>query len=188
MYFDFILLSWLCCQGFAFIEFSDDRDAKDAVRDMDGRYILDKKVRVEISRRGRGGAGGRAGGGIPAPRASKVRTEHRVKILGLPGSAHWHSLKEFLREVAEPAFVDTLGRGEGIAEFMSSTEADLVVSKLHDTKYDGVYITVKRDSGSGRERDRDRSRSRDRDRDHRSKERSSRSGRDRSRSGDYADA
>ena len=81
---------------------------------MDGRYILDKKVRVEISRRGRGGAGGRAGSSAPPSRPAKVRTEHRVKILGLPGSAHWHSLKEFLRDTAEPAFVDTIGRGEGV--------------------------------------------------------------------------
>ena len=175
--------------GFAFIEFSDDRDAKDAVRDMDGRYILDKKVRVEVSRRGRGGAGGRAGSG-PSSRGAKVRTDHRVKILGLPSSAHWQSLKEFLRDVAEPAFVDTIGRGEGIAEFSTSSDADLVVSKLHDTKYEGSYITVKRDGGGGRDRfDRDRSRSRsrsrDRDRDRsrdRDREKGTRSGRDRSRS------
>lgn len=161
---------------------------------MDGRYILDKKVRVEISRRGRGGGGG--GGRGPPPRM-KIRTEHRVKILGLPGSAHWQSLKEFLRDVADPTFVDTLGRGEGIAEFMTAADADLVVSRLHDTKYEGVYITVKRDFSSGatrdRERDRSRSRSRsrsrgrdrerERDRDRDRERRSSKDRRDRSRSG-----
>lgn len=49
--------------GFAFIDFSDERDAREAVRDMDGRTILDKRVRVEISRRGRAGRGGGPSGG-----------------------------------------------------------------------------------------------------------------------------
>ena len=36
-------------------QFEDERDAKDAVDGMDGQDIMNKRVRVEISRRGRGG-------------------------------------------------------------------------------------------------------------------------------------
>jgi hypothetical protein len=36
-------------------QFEDERDARDSVEEMDGRSIMDKRVRVEISRRGRGG-------------------------------------------------------------------------------------------------------------------------------------
>ena len=36
--------------GFAFIEFEDIRDAEDAVRDMDGRYVCGVRIRVEMAR------------------------------------------------------------------------------------------------------------------------------------------
>ena len=62
----------------------------DAVRDMDGRYLLDKRVKVEISRRGRasreGGGGGRDRDerGAGPVRGPPQRSEHRVKITNLP--------------------------------------------------------------------------------------------------------
>lgn len=36
--------------GFAFIEFEDPRDAEDAVRDMDGRYVCGVRIRVELAK------------------------------------------------------------------------------------------------------------------------------------------
>lgn len=48
--------------GFAFVDYEDDRDARDAVRDMNGRTILDRRIKVEISRRGRTGRGDKGGG------------------------------------------------------------------------------------------------------------------------------
>ena len=36
--------------GFAFILFEDKRDAEDAVRDMDGKYICGERIRVELAR------------------------------------------------------------------------------------------------------------------------------------------
>ncbi|XP_019627633.1 PREDICTED: serine/arginine-rich splicing factor 3-like isoform X2 [Branchiostoma belcheri] len=35
--------------GFAFVEFDDPRDAKDAVDALDGRYLCGRRVRVELS-------------------------------------------------------------------------------------------------------------------------------------------
>ena len=40
----------LPCLGFAFIEFEDPRDAEDAVRDMDGRYICGVRIRCELAK------------------------------------------------------------------------------------------------------------------------------------------
>jgi len=36
-------------KGYAFIEFDDYRDAEDAVDDMDGRYLDDHKLTVQIA-------------------------------------------------------------------------------------------------------------------------------------------
>ena len=147
--------------GFAFVEFDDSRDARDAVRDMDGRYILDKRVRVEISRRGRA-AGGRDREISRAP----TRTDYRVKISNIPERVGWRDLKDFLRKTADPVFADITSGGNGVAEFRSLADAELVVDKLDDTKFEGAHIRVTLDTSysSGRDRDRSRSRSRSRDR------------------------
>ena len=49
--------------GFAFVEFYDERDAKDACDGLDGKRICGKSVRVELSHgRSRGRGRGRGGG------------------------------------------------------------------------------------------------------------------------------
>lgn len=45
--------------GFAFIEFKDDEDANEAIKEMNGASINGSEIRVDISR----GRGGRSGGG-----------------------------------------------------------------------------------------------------------------------------
>lgn len=149
--------------GFAFVEFEDDRDARDAVRDMDGRFILDKRIRVEISRRGRaaGGGAGRGGDRESTRGGPPNRGDFRVKITNLPANLNWRDLKDFLRNTIEPVFVDIIG-GVGIAEFKSESDADRVIDKLDDTKYEGAYIRIAMDGGSKDRKDRSRSRSRDR--------------------------
>lgn len=37
--------------GFAFVEFEDAKDADAAILDMNGRWILNRQIRVEISKR-----------------------------------------------------------------------------------------------------------------------------------------
>eukprot|EP00981_Chlorochromonas_danica_P006401 scaffold1385_cov159-Ochromonas_danica.AAC.1 len=85
---------------------------------MDGRTIRDKRIRVEISRRGRmgrtpgtsGGAGGRAsasggGGGRGG--------DYRVRVVGLPRGVGWRELKDFIKTVVDPSFADVVS-GEGL--------------------------------------------------------------------------
>ena len=53
--------------GFAFVEFDDEKDAKDAVSSLNGSDFMGSKIRVEISPnrgRGRGGRGGGRGRGF----------------------------------------------------------------------------------------------------------------------------
>lgn len=52
--------------GFAFVEYEDPRDAHDACKHLDGEKIGSSRVKVEMSRGGRGGRrgdGDRRGGG-----------------------------------------------------------------------------------------------------------------------------
>ncbi|XP_015911080.1 RNA-binding protein Rsf1 isoform X2 [Parasteatoda tepidariorum] len=49
--------------GFAFIEFKDDQDANEAIKEMNGASINGSEIRVDISR-GRGGRRGGGGGGF----------------------------------------------------------------------------------------------------------------------------
>lgn len=49
--------------GFAFIEFDDDQDANDAIREMNGTMINGSQIRVDLSRsNGRRGGNSRGGG------------------------------------------------------------------------------------------------------------------------------
>lgn len=65
--------------GFAFVEFEDPRDAQDAVRDMDGTRLGDKRVRVEISKGRRGGNRGGNRGGYDRDRRSPPRRRSRSR-------------------------------------------------------------------------------------------------------------
>jgi hypothetical protein len=86
-----------------------------------------------------------------------VRTEHRVLLSDLPAKFHssWMSLKEFLTEIVEPVYCDVMRNGEGIAEFNTAAEADLLVSRLPDVPApDGTILTAKRDPNATRLDDR----------------------------------
>eukprot|EP01039_Chlorochromonas_danica_P010058 gene10058-11129_t len=165
--------------GFAFIDFEDDRDARDAVRDMDGRTIRDKRIRVEISRRGRmgrtpgtsGGAGGRAsasggGGGRGG--------DYRVRVVGLPRGVGWRELKDFIKTVVDPSFADVVSGEAGVVDFSSSRDRDLALARLDGASFQGVSVSLLpvgerggAAGGGGGERERvyrERSRSRSRSR------------------------
>jgi len=67
--------------GFAFVEFEDNRDAKDAVRGLDGTRLCGNRVRVEMSSgQSRGGRGGDRGGGGRSRRGrSRSRSRDRSR-------------------------------------------------------------------------------------------------------------
>ena len=44
------VLTFVTALGFAFIEFEDPRDAEDAVKDMDGRFVCGVNIRVEMAK------------------------------------------------------------------------------------------------------------------------------------------
>ncbi|CAN0066672.1 unnamed protein product [Ectocarpus sp. 4 AP-2014] len=161
--------------GFAFVWFADDRDAGDAVREIDGKSIAGREWRVEVShQRGRdrgppgggyggggggggyGGGGGGGGGGYGAPRVGGAapRTGYKVRITGLPEGMRWSELKDFVRKAGDVTYADVRG-DEGVAEFSNRDDMSRAVRELDDTYFADRRIRVDYDDGgSGRGRSR----------------------------------
>ncbi|CAM9101998.1 unnamed protein product [Scytosiphon promiscuus] len=159
--------------GFAFVWFADDRDASDAVREVDGRSIAGREWRVEIvsrhhvwvarnppgfafvwfaDERDAGDAvreiDGRSIGG-PAP-----RTGYKVRITGLPEGMRWSELKDFVRKAGDVTYADVRG-DEGVAEFSNRDDMSRAVRELDDTYFADRRIRVDYDdAGSSRGRSR----------------------------------
>jgi len=172
---------WVARQppGFGFIEYEDQRDAEDAVQDMDGREVRGCRLRVEESRsRGKGKGGGYRGGN-----RAPERTEFRVKVSGLPREATWKELKDWLRGAGRITYADISGDGIGCAEFQTRRDMEEAIDRFDGARFMGERVRIDpddayrgrggRDSYDDRDRDyrrddRDdrgrRSRSRDRDR------------------------
>lgn len=152
---------------FAFVEFDDRRDAEDAVRARDGYDLLGSRLRVEMAK------GSRSRGG-PSGKSREFRppnTGHRVIVKGLPPSASWQDLKDFLRQVVRPAYTNIEKDRDGVigvAEFESFDDMDRVIRKLDDTEFENMFgrsfVRIYEDSSSHGKRGRSRSRSMDRGR------------------------
>ncbi|VDM39108.1 unnamed protein product [Toxocara canis] len=159
---------------FAFIEFDDPRDARDAVHGRDGYDMDGCRIRVEMTR----GVGPRGPGGRPlyaaerdrdrrpppAPRGPPSRRSgYRVIVSGLPSSGSWQDLKDHMRDAGDICYADVYRDGTGVVEYTKYEDMKYALKKLDDTKFkshegDTSYIRVREDSGS-RSRSRTRSRS-----------------------------
>lgn len=140
---------------FAFIEFSDARDAEDACRDMDGRDVFGERLRVEFSREkprfnDRGGDRFDRGGDRfdrfndrRGPRGGGRRSEeYRVLLSGLPERMSWQDIKDFMRKVGDVRHTDVDRRGNGTAAFSSREDVRRAVHELDNTDLEGQRIRV----------------------------------------------
>lgn len=173
---------------YGFVDFDDRRDAKDAVKDLDGKDMLGGRVRVEHARgerdsrdgggrrdggrdrfgSDRGGGGGFARKGNPPGR----RTNYRIVVENLSSRTSWQDLKDYMRQAGEITYTNThnIRSGEGIVEFGSRSAMEHALDKLDNTELDGRKIRLSEENKGGRSRSRsrnkkDRSRSRSRSRD-----------------------
>eukprot|EP00879_Flechtneria_rotunda_P023087 GHRR01024406.1.p1 GENE.GHRR01024406.1~~GHRR01024406.1.p1 ORF type:complete len:194 (+),score=40.04 GHRR01024406.1:401-982(+) len=124
---------------FAFVEFSDPRDAEEAAQARDGYDFYGTTLRVELARGGnprgpprgpprRGGGGGGSG--------------YRVLIRGLPPSASWQDLKDHFRQYVKPMFTDVYrerGEAVGVAEFETVEDMRYAIRKLDDTEFKNPF-------------------------------------------------
>ena len=147
---------------FAFLEFEDERDAEDAVRDRDGYKFDGTRLRVELARGGRRAeAGGRppaAGGGHGPPQ----RSEFRVIVENLPPNTSWQDLKDHMRKAGEVGFSEVTrdgewllpihlvlnivlrllllaGSGLGVVEYANADDMKYALRKLDDSEFVSTF-------------------------------------------------
>uniref|UniRef100_A0AAF5D7Z7 RRM domain-containing protein n=1 Tax=Strongyloides stercoralis TaxID=6248 RepID=A0AAF5D7Z7_STRER len=163
--------------AFAFVEFVDSRDARDAIQGRDGIRVDGSRIRVEMVKgngpRGRGGFGGRNDYQDVRSRRGNYRqsTGYSVRVSGLPPSGSWQDLKDHMRSAGEIAFADVYKDGTGVVEFRSPSAVDKAIDELdnseftsHEKEKSRIQISreSKRDHSGSRSRSRTRSRSRSR--------------------------
>ncbi|ORZ17440.1 hypothetical protein BCR41DRAFT_370251 [Lobosporangium transversale] len=197
--------------GFGFVEFSETKDAEDAVYDLNGKEFMGDRLVVELAR-GERRRDGRREDRDERRYGPPERTEFRLIVENLAHGVSWQDIKDLMRRAGEVTFAD-LSKGrddEGVVEFSSERDVQNALKTLDGENLKGKPISLRlfdptRDNvpremgrgGGGRDRDRydgrerrdrdfDNRRDRDRGRDRRERERShSRSGdRRRSRSRD----
>eukprot|EP01137_Pigoraptor_chileana_P005328 Opistho-2@48258 len=140
--------------GFCFVEYYDDRDAHDAVRDLHGRDFMGDRLIVEYAR----GAGSHG-----APRQERRgplrRTDHAVIVENLSTRASWQDLKDFMREAGEVIYVDAHQPrdGEGVVEFATADDMKNAIRKLDDTEFKEKRIRITEQPRRARSRSRSRS-------------------------------
>jgi len=163
--------------GFGFVEFSDPRDAEDAVHDMNGRDLCGDRVVVELSNgrggprgggggggfgggdrdRGRGGFGGRGGGASGGGRfGPPVQTRYRMLVENLSSRCSWQDLKDMMRDVGEVAFADAHKKApnEAIVCFASHDDLRRAMDKFQGKDINGRRIKLIDDTDGGRRRSR----------------------------------
>jgi|GEM_PF-361931 len=122
--------------GFAFVTYDHPRDADDALRDMDGRTVFGRKIRVELSeRKDRDGRGDRKDKQVP-------RGEFAVLFENLPERTSWQDLKDLARKAGEVAFTKVENGGPGVAEYTDARSAEEAVKIFDNTDYKGSMIRV----------------------------------------------
>mmetsp|Transcript_6290 Transcript_6290/g.14465 ORF Transcript_6290/g.14465 Transcript_6290/m.14465 type:complete len:288 (+) Transcript_6290:72-935(+) len=186
--------------AFAFISYSDPRDAADAVHYRDGYDFDGGRIRVEVMRGGGGFGGGFGGPPTDVTRGSGT-SQYRVIVDGLPKSASWQDLKDHFKKHCEVTRTDVDRQGRGCVEFRNERDMEdglkldkslfmnpfseckirvMLPSEFKEGRGGGRSRSRSRSGGRGRSRSRSRDRSRSRER--KSRRSDSRSERSRSRS------
>ncbi len=146
-------------QGFAFIEFEDSRDAKDAIRALDGYEMDGRRLSVEYAK-SRGGGGGRdsrdsrpsgqdVGTGIRGG-AVRGKRDNCIIVKNLAARTGWRELKDWSRGAGSVEYADIWnenGKKYGVVKFDDSKSFRNALSKLDNSKLDGEYVRICEDMG-----------------------------------------
>jgi len=197
--------------GFAFVEFDDDRDADDAVYDLNRTTFMGERISVEFARGTPHGrdkdrfGGGRYGRDRTPPRGGRgerrpswmdkygapERTDYKLIVENLSSRVSWQDLKDYMRQAGEVCYADAHKnhKGEGVVEFANQEDLRNAMDKLDGTELNGRKIKLieskrrrRRSKSASRSKSRSRSPKRSRSRSRSRERESKRKSRSRSRS------
>uniref|UniRef100_A0A3Q3IKD1 RRM domain-containing protein n=1 Tax=Monopterus albus TaxID=43700 RepID=A0A3Q3IKD1_MONAL len=120
--------------GYGFVEFEDNRDADDAVYELNGKELCGDGYSSR-SRSGRDKYG------------PPVRTEYRLIVENLSSRCSWQDLKDFMRQAGEVTYADAHKErtNEGVIEFRTHSDMKRALEKLDGTDINGRKIRLVED-------------------------------------------
>ncbi|KAI9014999.1 hypothetical protein BC832DRAFT_547070 [Gaertneriomyces semiglobifer] len=146
--------------GYAFVEFQDDRDARDCVERLDGQSYAGRRIIVEPAKGERRERNDRDRGDRDrddrrsdryAPRGGSGRGDYRIDVIGLPSRTSWQDLKDLMRKAGEVVYTDITHDGDGIVEFSNQNDMEEALRLFDGYDYKGNTLKVKEGkSGAGR--------------------------------------
>ncbi|KAK3684569.1 hypothetical protein LTR37_020132 [Vermiconidia calcicola] len=121
--------------GFGFIEYKDEMDARDVVPAFHGSEFMGERLVVQFARGSTRPRDDRGYQPRLAPRPR--RTVHRMTITGLPYETSWQDLKDFARQSGLDVVYSEVGRerdpsgtGKGFVEYETAADLATAVDKL----------------------------------------------------------
>ncbi|CUS14840.1 unnamed protein product [Tuber aestivum] len=130
--------------GFGFIQYDSEADAKDVVPAYHGRDFKGQALTVQFARGSRRDPRhhdfpGGADRTFPRPR----RTAFRMNITGLNPDTSWQDLKDFARKSGSDVVFSEVSRdrdGRGMVEFETYDDLKRAVSSLDRTEFKGTQV------------------------------------------------
>ncbi|KAF9174641.1 serine arginine-rich splicing factor [Mortierella sp. AD010] len=158
--------------GFGFVEFSDPRDAKDAVYDIHGKDFMGERLVVELARGDRRDRREERDDRryTIAPNKPMLfmrlsndfmenyliqfltyrfrppeRTEYRLIIENLTHGVSWQDIKDFMRKAGEVTFADINkdDDSQGVVEFSSADDVQSALKTLNGEELRGSPVTLR---------------------------------------------
>ncbi|PKU78308.1 serine/arginine-rich splicing factor SR34A [Dendrobium catenatum] len=139
-------------RGYCFIEFESSLDAEDAIKGRNRYEFAGCHLKVEPAREG-----GRFSSFVDQSSryGASYRSEYRVVVSGLPSSASWRDLKDYMRKAGDVCFAEVFQNvhgAMGIVHYTSYDDMKYAVCKLDRTEFRNPfaksYIRVKISEGS----------------------------------------
>ncbi|KAF2425279.1 hypothetical protein EJ08DRAFT_617483 [Tothia fuscella] len=146
--------------GFGFIEYKDQMDARDVVPAFHGSTFMGERLVVQFARGARRNDQPHPYQERTAPRPR--RTPYRMQITSLPVETSWQDLKDFARQSGLDVVYSEVGRdrdGRGFVEYETMADLRSAVEKLDNREFKGACVRCNADPQEERPRDRYRSRS-----------------------------